>query len=37
MEEPSEPNKIDENSHIELSNIERESTKANFQFYDKAK
>ena len=32
-----EPNKIDENSCIELSNIEKESAKTNFLFYDKAK
>jgi len=32
-----EVNEIDNNSHIELSNIERESCKANFLFYDKAK
>ena len=31
-------NEIDNgNSHIELSNIEKESCKANFAFYDKAK
>ena len=33
-----EVNEIDNtNSHIELSNIEKESCKANFAFYDKAK
>ena len=36
-EEEPEPNPIGENSHIELSNIEKESAKANFLFYDKAK
>ena len=36
--EDGEPeNKIDDNSHIELSGIERESCKANFQFYDRGR
>jgi len=36
-EEEPEANMIDSSSHIELSNLEKESAKANFQFYDKEK
>ena len=36
-EEEKEDNVIDSSSHIELSNLEKESAKANFTFYDKEK
>ena len=36
-EEEPEPNMIDCSSHIELSNLEKESAKVNFTFYDKEK